>query len=709
MALSASASGATAAIAPAGDDRVATATTTRRGEAPAGFGAGDAPAGTGERWGLVLSGGVARGFAHIGVLRALEEEHLRPDLVVGTSMGAIVGALYASGYSSAEIERLMRGIDWVHLLFPRIDALAWRGNVTPRPLLQLGVGLRGVQLPSAPLSDAELNYMLSDLLIEASSAAASYDRLPIPFRAVATDVATAGTVVLDDGPIARSVRASMSIPFVFAPVRAAGRLLVDGGMADNLPMAPAHEAGAGRVVAVDIASSLGPLDSLASGPAAALYLIRLLTQRHPPGTPLPSDLLLRLELKGYGTMDYTALDSLVAAGYRGSIEAMRAYADSVGLPRAAVEAPRAPAPLPPLAGSVQWSGLRTLRHGIARAALGRLPVGPLRPTELRPALGRLYRSALFENAWPSLETLGDSTILSFDVRELPRRELSLAAAYGNDDGERTYARIGLRAPWMPPIALFELTGIRRRYGRAAHANAEPHALGRGGSGPFLRAEYRESETRIFRSGRLTALPRTIRREIFAGAQFELFARQIGQLGVGLAGLSELARRWDGVVLVFRTESRGAEHRRLQAEWMPGPDGYSRLDAWLDVSRKLGPFTAAPALRAAIVDGHPPTDVLAGVGGAGTLVGLRQDEWLGRRAAAAEFRLLYASGPLLTFSATAQTGVVGDAVGAPEIRPHLQPAAGLRAELTTPIGPIRLDWGLASGGRRRFDVMLGDRF
>jgi NTE family protein len=657
----------------------------------------------------VLSGGGARGLAHIGVLRALEEARLRPDVVVGTSMGAIVGSLYASGYSSADIERIVRGVDWAELLFRRTDAFAWRGNLTPRPLLQLGVGRAGLQLPTAPLDDAELNYLLSDLLLEGGTASGSFDRLPIPFRAVATDAATTSRVVLEHGPLARAVRASMCVPLLFAPVRDGRRLLVDGGLSDNLPVSVARDWGAERVIASDVAAELKGLDSAATAPAVALYMVRLFMQRQPGGTAGPGDLLVRLKLPGYSSVDYDATDSLVAIGYRSAAARVGAYADSAGLRRdsAAVAAPRPP--LPPLSGRVEWTGLRSLGPEAASAALGRLPRGPLRPVDLRPSLARLYRASLFQSAWPSLEVRGDSTVLRLEVAEQMRRELSLAAAYGTDDGERVYAGTVLRAPLMPPIAIFELTGIYRRYGRALHVNLEPHALGRGGSGPFLRAGYREAESRLYSRRELAALPLTIRREGFLGTQLDLPARLVVQLALGAVGIAEGPRRWSGPLLLVRSESRGALHRLIEAEWMPGDGGYSRANAAVALALRARSFTLQPGLRIGAVDGDVPTDALVGLGGPLSLAGLHDGEWLGRRALGGEIRLVRPVGVVLRFHAAAQVGWVGKVVAARELGSGPQPAGVVGMEMATPVGPVRLDWGVGPGGRGRLDLMLGDRF
>ena len=209
---------------------------------------------------LVLSGGGARGFAHIGVLRVLEELDIAPDLIVSTSMGSVVGGLYAAGWSPDEIEELVKTIDWDKIFtdrLPRKDQ-SFRRKQDDRPVMIDGRlhfdGLKPV-LPKGVIEGQRLDLVLRT--VEALSPASSnFDDLPIPFRAVAANIATGQAVVLDSGSLATAIRASMSVPGALPPVTIDGIELVDGGIAANLPIGIARELGATRIIAVDISSPL---------------------------------------------------------------------------------------------------------------------------------------------------------------------------------------------------------------------------------------------------------------------------------------------------------------------------------------------------------------------------------------------------------------------------------------------------------------------
>src|SRR5688500_14741575 len=207
---------------------------------------------------LALSGGGARGLAEVGVLQALESAGLHPDCVAGTSMGALVGSLYAGGYSPAEMETIVGSLDWQSVFSDRPERplvpLALRLDDTP-PVARLAVRGRRFRLPPSRDSDYRTNRLLFRLLAEPGfRSGGDFDRLRLPFRAVATDLESGERVVLGSGSLVRAVRASLSSPVRLVPVRLDGRLLVDGGLVDNLPVAVARQLGADVVVAVDVRS-----------------------------------------------------------------------------------------------------------------------------------------------------------------------------------------------------------------------------------------------------------------------------------------------------------------------------------------------------------------------------------------------------------------------------------------------------------------------
>ncbi|HSL19395.1 MAG TPA: patatin-like phospholipase family protein [Methylomirabilota bacterium] len=211
---------------------------------------------------LVLSGGGARGAAHVGVLKVLEELRVAPDLIVGTSMGSIIGGLYAAGWSPEEMEELLASMDWNAVFsdeVPRPDQ-TFRRKQDDRPvLIQARIRFKGWRpyLPSGILGGQSLQ-LLMDALQARSALGRSLDELNIPFRAVAADLETGRPVVISEASLSTAMRASMSIPAAFAPMRVDGRLLVDGGAVANLPIGIAKELGATAVIAVDISSPIDP-------------------------------------------------------------------------------------------------------------------------------------------------------------------------------------------------------------------------------------------------------------------------------------------------------------------------------------------------------------------------------------------------------------------------------------------------------------------
>lgn len=208
------------------------------------------------RIGLVLGGGGAKGFAHIGVIEELERRRIPVDAIAGTSMGAVVGSLYAGGHDAREIRAIADGIDWIDIFNdnPGRDRLSFRRKREVREELldaRLGIDKGKPVLPKGVLGGQKLFATLQELLAP-WRATEDFDRLPIPFRAVATDIVSGEHVVMDKGNLSTAVLASMSVPAGFPPVTREGRLLVDGSISDNLPVDVARAMGVDVVIVVDV-------------------------------------------------------------------------------------------------------------------------------------------------------------------------------------------------------------------------------------------------------------------------------------------------------------------------------------------------------------------------------------------------------------------------------------------------------------------------
>ncbi len=274
--------------------------------------------------GLVLSGGAARGLAHIGVLKALEEHGVRIDAIAGTSMGAVIGGLYAAGYSVEELEKLALNLDWQQVLSddpPRQDVPFRRKQDDRDFLVKRKLSFRddgSLGLPLGVIQGQNLALLLERLLVHTSDTR-DFDRLPIPFRAVATDIANDKKVIFRSGHLPQAIRASMSIPAVFAPVEIEGRLLVDGGMVDNIPMDVARDMGVDRLIVVDIGSPLQSREELLTVVDVLNQSITMMTRRNSEAqlaTLRSEDLLVQPMLAGFGSTDFGRARQLIDAGYR---------------------------------------------------------------------------------------------------------------------------------------------------------------------------------------------------------------------------------------------------------------------------------------------------------------------------------------------------------------------------------------------------------
>jgi len=264
------------------------------------------------RIGLVLSGGGARGAAHIGVLKVLEENHVPVDAIAGTSMGAVVGGLYASGLSAADIERVMTSVDWQDAFRdrPARKDLNFRRKLEDQNfLVKFPLGLKGrkFRLPRGLVQGQKMAQILRGLTLPVSQIQ-SFDDLAIPFRAIATDIVTGDRVILDHGDLTTAMRASLSAPGVFAPVESDGRMLVDGGLSSNLPIDVAREMGVDVLIVVDCGYPLverGKLDSVATVSQQMLAILIRHNTTLQRKTLTDRDVVIDPALGDFSSLDFT--------------------------------------------------------------------------------------------------------------------------------------------------------------------------------------------------------------------------------------------------------------------------------------------------------------------------------------------------------------------------------------------------------------------
>jgi NTE family protein len=269
--------------------------------------------------GLALGGGAARGIAHIGLLQWLEEHRIPVDFIAGTSMGGLVGGAYASGMSSGELRELMRDADWdlIFLADSPFKYKTFRRKEDARQFpSQIELGLKkGLKFPSG-LNAGQGVQSMFDRIAAPYPYLESFDDLPTPFRAVATDLDKAEVVILDRGSLAEAMRATMAIPGVFSPVPLEGRLLVDGGTLDNVPADVAKSMGADAVVAVNVSTST---DGFTPPTSFFDVLGRTMDTMMTMGVTRAlesADLVIVPDLRGFPGADYRRSEEIVERGYQ---------------------------------------------------------------------------------------------------------------------------------------------------------------------------------------------------------------------------------------------------------------------------------------------------------------------------------------------------------------------------------------------------------
>jgi NTE family protein len=269
--------------------------------------------------GLVLEGGGALGLAHIGVLQWLEEHHIPISYVAGTSMGGLVGGLYATGESPAEIRAQIHEIDWNEVIGGKVPfrILSYRrkeDEIEFPNSLEFGLRKAHIQFPASFTSGLQVGLLLDQISLPYSEMK-SFNDLPTPFACVATDLISAKRHVFSDGSLALALRSTMSLPGIFSPVRTGDSIFVDGGLLDNLPVDVAKDMGADLVIAVQLQSrDLKPTESLSSFGVLGESLAVVVSANELRSME-KADILISVPLTDYSSMDYVKNNSIIQKGY----------------------------------------------------------------------------------------------------------------------------------------------------------------------------------------------------------------------------------------------------------------------------------------------------------------------------------------------------------------------------------------------------------
>lgn len=656
-----------------------------------------------DRVALVLSGGGAKGLAHIGVLRVLDSLGVRPALVVGSSMGAVIGGMYASGYTGREIDSLARALPLASLFrtyAPRVP----RSLGPLQPLIVWEQGSGGFALQTAAVREPEANSLLNAAMLRGNLIArGDFDALPIPFRAVATDLRDRSAVVLATGDLARAVRASVAVPLVIPPESLGTRLLADGGLSANIPVAIARRTGATRVIVSDATEHARDSVNYFSPISLADRLLGFLFEQ-PPDSLAAADVRVRPDVNDFASLDF-APDRVAALIDRGAEAARAALAGASCLPHGALRRQ----PPPARVNTVVTAGATPAERRALLRALGLEPRTTLDVASLRAGVRRLGESEVFNAVWLGPTGTGDSVSFDLIPSHAPRRAAGVGLVFDNELGGRMWIGIVdrdlLRLALDGSAALFvgelrrELAlGLRRSSGIGGRLIT-----------PTLTAEVATETVRRFDSDH-NEVPGFDTRELrlFAGAEHEFGGGWTAAAGgAGIAWrepASGDAHAAGALFRVTRVDQSAARTVLAEAELSPT---VKRAALAISPSVRAGPVSFRPLVRLGW-GRRLPLQYTFALGGSDGFPGAHIGELRGDREAMAGLALTMAvKGPLVV---TAEAAAGRSALGGPLLDSKGWIAggrAGIGAD--TPIGPVRFDYGLASGGRSALRVRLGRWF
>jgi NTE family protein len=451
--------------------------------------------------GLALSGGGARGAAHIGVLKVLEKYRIPVDYIAGTSMGALVGGLYASGMPLQDLEDLISHMDWVDAFS---DEIARRERSFRRKrdddlyLIKHKPGFSdgNFKFPPGILDGQKIDLLLKRYTLPVVTIR-DFDDLQIPFRAIATDLANGETVLIYQGDLARAMRASMSIPALFAPREIDGRLLVDGGLSCNLPIDAVRSMGAEVVIAVDIGSHLQKREELQSVLDITDQITTIMTRRNADleiDSLRTDDILIQPDLGDITTVSFDRAVDAIPLGSAAARDARtqlfrltvskKEYAD-----RTASRIHRVPTPV---IDEVRIVNASRLSDRVISSMLGFQTGEPLDVERLERNLNRIYGLELFESVYYDITDEAGRTVLTVTVRgrswgpnyvqfgvavleDFDRPNFNMAAAYTRTAIDRLNGewRLGIQVGQEPGVfsELYQPLDARLRYFLHARAFA----------------------------------------------------------------------------------------------------------------------------------------------------------------------------------------------------------------------------------------------
>jgi NTE family protein len=478
--------------------------------------ASDAAAQPRERVALVLGGGSARGIAHIGVLRWLDEHRVPVDVVVGTSMGGLMGGVFASGLTPAEMTELVADIDWDRMFLGEapyeVKTIRRKEDARLYPS-RFRFGLKkGLKVPGAIEPGQQIDMLLQGVALPYYDLA-TFDDLPTPFRCVAVDVRTSEVVVLSDGQLWRAWRATMAIPGIFSPVRIGDRVLVDGGVLNNVPTDVARTFDPGVVIAINVGSGGGATDRT----PAESYLGAIMQTMDVMGAATltrslsNADIAIRPELDDIGSLDWRRSDLIIQRGYEAA-ERHRAELLKWAVGDAPYEAwrearQRARRRSPPIPGAITVAGVNGDTAEAIRDRFEPMLGKPVDATTLAQELTTAIGSDRYDTANADFVTDASGVTMNVTMAEKSYGPPFLLTALNLRNAGETQFEVDLGAR----LVAYDVTGrgseLRLDFSVGTGIDVAGQLYKRLGSSPWFvagDAAYRRGTTSVFREGEAVA-------------------------------------------------------------------------------------------------------------------------------------------------------------------------------------------------------------
>jgi NTE family protein len=387
--------------------------------------------------GLVLSGGGAKGLAHIGALRVLEEAGIRPDYITGTSMGSIIGGLYAIGYSAEELDSIVGRVDWAQLLsdgIPLSDVIPEEKHDYGRFHVELNIAKGKLIPPAGFVKGSSISGLLSRLSWRVAGIQ-NFDNFPIPFKCVAADLVSGEQYVFDKGDFATALRASMAIPSFFSPVSLDSMLLVDGGVLNNFPVKLCKEMGADIIIGVNVDGRISPKSEL-STPIGVLVSAAMIGSNSLIREQLPYvDILIKPDLEGYGAGSFFDGETIISRGdsaARYKMEELKALAARLdSFPEQEVKHPSVQ-PDSIRISQIKVLGLEGISFNFFMSSFGIEPGTKVTGPDLDRGIGRLMGTRYFESVTYRIQPLREGYLLVMKAKESTNARFKFSLHYDND-------------------------------------------------------------------------------------------------------------------------------------------------------------------------------------------------------------------------------------------------------------------------------------